>query len=307
MSLLSSARTPSITQKRWFSQSRSLMLMRESTAPALRSRVPKTSPAMRAWIRAPRHIRHGSSVTTRTQSVRRWFPTLVAASRAPRPAAFRLGPEPPRPRALLRGPGRPGLRPEPVAWGPAKGSCRRDSWTALLDFGPGNPCSVSAWDVSGILKEQGGSSTRWLHGCQECARLRPRCIFVLCRITIIPWLEIAGCLRGSIRKGDTHRNRNRYRNRKVARNRFRSRFRFRSRIAAVREQNCPEVATHCLRARKKATPLVSSVTPSWAWSPRVQDGWLVGSLEASGWGISPRMRPVGSVRPAMPPGEPLGL
>lgn len=54
-------------------------------------------------------------------------------------------------------------------------------------------------------------------------------------------------------------------------------------------------------------PLASISMPRVASSPRVQPGWLVGWLYASGWGMSPRIRPLGSVSPAMPNGEPFGL
>ena len=59
--------------------------------------------------------------------------------------------------------------------------------------------------------------------------------------------------------------------------------------------------------RRVSTALRNSSTPSAGTLPRVQVGWLVGWLKASGWGIRPRIRPVGSVRPAIPSGEPLGL
>ena len=59
--------------------------------------------------------------------------------------------------------------------------------------------------------------------------------------------------------------------------------------------------------RRVSTALRNSSTPSAGTLPRVQVGWFVGWLKASGWGMRPRMRPVGSVRPAIPRGEPLGL
>ena len=42
-------------------------------------------------------------------------------------------------------------------------------------------------------------------------------------------------------------------------------------------------------------------------SQRVQRGWWIGSTNRSGWGIRPKIRPVGSQTPATAPAEPLGL
>ena len=64
------------------------------------------------------------------------------------------------------------------------------------------------------------------------------------------------------------------------------------------------LARHRQRFRKIRSP---SPSPAWFKPRRVQRGWSRESRNRSGWGIRPKIRPVGSHTPAMPRAEPLGL
>ena len=61
------------------------------------------------------------------------------------------------------------------------------------------------------------------------------------------------------------------------------------------------------RQRADGVRKIRRPSPSAFGPRRVQRGWWSGSTCRSGWGIRPKIRPVGSQRPATAPGEPLGL
>ncbi len=65
-------------------------------------------------------------------------------------------------------------------------------------------------------------------------------------------------------------------------------------------------ADQAVRART-AFRKIRRPSPSRPRPIRVHRGWWSGSTFRSGWGIRPRIRPVGSQTPATAPGEPLGL
>ena len=76
----SSASTPAVTGKAWFSRESSCRRSTEPSAPALASAAPKTHRPTRAFTIRPAHMGHGSSVTYTVQSERRHRPSSCAAA-----------------------------------------------------------------------------------------------------------------------------------------------------------------------------------------------------------------------------------
>jgi len=75
----SSAQTPSDHSTWWFRPGSVSTLPRETHAPNFGSRTPQTTLATRAWLSAPAHMKHGSTVVYTVAPTSRMLPVARAA------------------------------------------------------------------------------------------------------------------------------------------------------------------------------------------------------------------------------------